>query len=84
MNISPKEYSSLLSVISTLISLDKARGIEITFDKIPSYIYGACAISKIELDDEAYRCLENDIEYEHKIRHTEAGVILNDYEEIEE
>ena len=84
MNISPKEYSSLLSVVSTLISLDKSRGIEITFDKIPDYIRGACAYAQIQLDDETYRRLENDIEYEHKIRHTEAGVILNDYEDVEE
>ena len=47
MNISPKEYSSLLSVVSTLISLDKSRGIEITFDKISDYIRGACAYAQI-------------------------------------
>ena len=82
MNISPKEYSSLLSVVSTLISLDKSRGIEITFDKIPDYIRGACAYAQIQLDDETYRRLENDIEYEaseaYNLIHFEINV--NEYE----
>ena len=84
MNISHQKYSSLLSIVSNLIYIDKLQGIEITFDKIPSYIHSACMLAHIQLDDETYRRLENDIEYEHKIKHTEAGVILNDYEDVEE
>ena len=84
MNISPQKYSSLLSIVSNLINIDRMHGVKIDFDKIPSYIQSACTLTHIELDDETYRRLENDIEYEHKIRHTEAGVILNDYEDVEE
>lgn len=84
MNISERQYSSLQSIIANLIDLDQSKGIDLSFDKIRVYIQNGCYLSGIELDDETYRRLENDIEYQYHIRHTEEGVIRNDYEDFDE
>ena len=84
MNISERQYSSLQSIVANLIDLDQSKGIDLSFDKIRVYIQKGCYLSGIELDDETYRRLENDIEYQYHIRHTEEGVIRNDYEDFDE
>lgn len=84
MNINDNQYTSLRSIISNMIELDKSKGVELTFDKIGGYINTACLMSDVHPDKEIYRRLENDIEYQYKVRHTEEGVILNDYDDIDE
>lgn len=84
MNINDNQYTALLSIAANVIELDKSNGVELTFEKIRTYISTACVMTGMHLDEEAYRRLENDIEYQYHIRHTEEGVIRNDYEDVDE
>ena len=84
MNINETQYSSLLSIVTNLINVDQSKGIDLSFEKIGDYIHTCCLVAGVELDEEAYRRMENDIEYQYHIRHTEEGVIRNDYEEYDE
>ena len=84
MNINNKQYTALLSITTQLIDLDLYNGIVLSFENISQYITKACVMSGMNLDEETYRRLENDIEYQYHIRHTEEGVIRNDYEDIDE
>jgi len=82
MNISEAQYTAILSITTNTINIDMLNGVELSFNKIASYINASCVMTGMQLDEEAYRRLENDIEYQYMIRHTEEGVIRNDYEDI--
>ncbi len=84
MNISDNQYTALLSIVTNLIDVDISKGYELSFEKIDVYINNCCHMAGVELDNETYRRMETDIEYQYRIRHTEGGVIRNDYEEYEE
>lgn len=81
MNISQEQYSNIQIMLNTLINLDKSQGKEIEFCNIKGYIDRVASMLGLALDEEVYKRLETDIEYQYQIKHTEAGIIRDNYED---
>lgn len=84
MSINESQYNVLLSIITSFIELDRLNGVELSFSKIPDYIKSACASTNVLLDDSVYKRIENAIERQYHIKHTEEGMIRNDYDDANE
>lgn len=81
MNISREQYFNIQLLLDSLISFDRTQGKEIEFSNIKGYIDRVSSMLGLVLDEDVYKRLETDIEYQYQIKHSEAGIIRDNYEE---
>ena len=81
MNISREQYFNIQLLLDSLISFDRSQGKEIEFGNIRGYIDRVASMLGLSLDEEVCKRLETDIEYQYQIKHSEAGIIRDNYED---
>ncbi len=80
MKLSEPQYENLKSMAILLFNVDKAKGIDIDYDKIDTYVTRAIEFVGVECDEEDKNRLFSDIEYQFAIKHTSAEYIFDDYD----
>ncbi len=83
MKLDNKDYNNLLVIIESIITLDKNRGIDITFDSIDGYIKKGVDFSGVCLDQDDCDKIFTAIEYQFKITHSDGEVIYDEYDNID-
>ncbi len=81
MNINDEQYSILKSFVSNFIRADEEQGKEIRIESLSQYIERAIGLLRYEPDDETWKKLKTDLEYQHKIVHEKGHAIFDNYED---